>query len=164
MAPTSITDLPALTVGQLLAFSGKDERDRPSRLIWPFRHVLIESGTHPRHWPDYEGQLRDRQRSFYSGELSFTGFIQNLDTEGNPIGDPMIAGMAVLHPPKEKAFRRSRRWNELVLGDYVYPFVDKIRQNIWTNSDGTNMEFLKIFKDEMMRVKDTFDLHGYYHL
>ncbi|KAI5115838.1 hypothetical protein M0805_009601 [Coniferiporia weirii] len=164
IAPTTPTDLPAVTECELLAFSGAFRRsDRFSHLLFPFRVPLVRAGVHPRRWPGFAAGVRRHARWMRDGLLLFTAFVP--DEDGGGGGAPRAVGMAALELPRKDtaAIRMKKGWTEKALEDYVYPSMDTVQDKLLGEPTGVNVELrilakaaMKKGREEYSRVRDCY--------
>ncbi|KAL5483609.1 hypothetical protein ACEPAI_8841 [Sanghuangporus weigelae] len=154
ITPATYDDLPGIATCELLAFSGAfPPYDIFSRLLYPFRAPLIQSGVHPRHWPDYASTIRERATNLRDGSMISVAFAKDDN------GQEMVVGVAKMTPPIEiiERMRKARKWKERVLDDIVYPAINNVRDKLWKDSDGMNTRFCTEFKKEQNAAKDRID-------
>lgn len=147
---TSTADLEAVSEIELLSFPGTNAADRLSTLLHPFRPALIRTGVSPRHWPDFQTTVLRNWKALLAGRNVLIKAEIDVDTQ-----TPKVVGMALISLPTEAAAagRARRTWKEKLLGDYVYPAVDGVRTRVWStaSTDGTDMRFMKVYKEEVAR-------------
>lgn len=152
IAPTKPSDLPDLTIAELLAFSGAYPPYDPfSLLLFPFRRPLVLAGTHPRHWPDYSSVHRKLSLTLSDdGLIVLTAYIVDENQKEVPAG---MAKMSVPASVKEER-RKRRKWRERVMGEVVYPTVNTIRSKLWTDADGLDVNCLKTFRTAQVESRE----------
>jgi len=136
-------DLADVVTCELLAFPGVDSD--VGAHMYPFRAALFTAGLHPKYWPDFQSTIRRRGRKLVSGSEMFKATV--VDDSGRVV----VVGMAWYAPAPGAA--KERRWNRRLLNDYVYPALDTVRSRLWPDTDGMNMEFVNLFKGELIKTR-----------
>ena len=158
IAPATYDDLPGIATCESLAFSSPASVF--GRLLYPFHLPLFQSGIRPRYWPTYDSTIRERGRSLHDGSIFLVAFAKD------DKGAEEVVGMVKMTPPREmlENARKRKKWNERVLGDVIYPTVEKLRNVLWKDSDGMDLDFLRVFKKEQFAARDRIDKERQYFL
>lgn len=136
VSPLTARDVQAAAECELLAFSGANN-DPLVVAIHPTRPAMYAAGTPVRDWTDYPFAVRRIERTL-SSALFFKGEI-----EVTP-GDWRFAGYMWMTPPASSM--PTLTWSEKIWRDYVYPAVNMLERRFRNHSNGTDWEFVDLFK------------------
>ena len=175
LLPASPAAFTAIATADLLAFSGVSG-EPAARLISPFRRDLVRCGAHPRHWPDFQASVDSLWKGVREGKLMVMAIVEDPDAallaDGSTklcgrgeqskglvsIGGVkgVVAGLAKLRPPvrvRQALINRQTKAKRL-WGSYVVPAAKKVREKVvGGEADGTNLEFLGLFKAAMEEAR-----------